>query len=86
MFNLIAIRENGSYALHLENLATVAEAEAALNAAVGQDGIVDGFPQRAGEPIPVSDGRSYVERLADLEEMMESSADLEDKFDYLMSL
>lgn len=65
MFNLIAIREDGSYRLHMENLATVGDAESALNLAIGQDGIVDGFPLHADEPIPVGDGRTYAQRSAD---------------------
>lgn len=70
MFKLIAIRQDGSYRLHVENLATVAEAESALAFAIGQDGIVDGFVLRADEPIPASDGRTYEQRLADFHAAM----------------
>lgn len=70
MFKLIAIRKDGSYRLHLENLTTVAEAETALKFAVGQDGIVDGFVLSADEPIPVSDGRTYAQRVADFHAAM----------------
>lgn len=70
MFKLIAIREDGSYRLHLEKLTTVAEAETALKFAIGQDGIVDGFVLRADEPIPSGDGRTYAQRVADFHAAM----------------
>lgn len=70
LFKLIAIREDGSHRLHLENLTTVAEAETALKFAIGQDAIVDGFVLRADEPIPASDGRTYAERVADFHTAM----------------